>query len=62
MYDFLNDYNQTVHPRLLQRFLDITNQKLSGYGLDACSYQARETIQKNSNHLMLIFILCRVER
>ena len=46
MYDFLNDYNQTVHPRLLQRFLDITNQKLSGYGLDACSYQARETIQK----------------
>lgn len=40
MYDFLNDYNQTVHPRLLQRFLDITNQKLSGYGLDACSYQA----------------------
>ena len=31
MYDFLNDYNQTVHPQLLKEFIDINNKKLSGF-------------------------------
>ncbi|MFQ1017932.1 threonine aldolase family protein [Gilliamella sp. BG7] len=46
MYDFLNDYNQTVHPKLLKSFIDITEQKFSGYGLDQCCNQARESIKK----------------
>ncbi|WP_334327330.1 threonine aldolase family protein [Gilliamella apicola] len=46
MYDFLNDYNQTVHPNLLKEFVDINNKKLSGYGLDECCYDAINSIKK----------------
>lgn len=46
MYDFLNDYNQTVHPSLLKSFVETTNKKLSGYGLDECCHQAKENIKK----------------
>ena len=46
MYDFLNDYNQTVHPNLLKEFVDINNKKLSGYGLDECCNDAINSIKK----------------
>ncbi|MFQ1012124.1 threonine aldolase family protein [Gilliamella apicola] len=46
MYDFLNDYNQTVHPNLLKEFVDINNKKLSGYGLDECCNDAINNIKK----------------
>jgi threonine aldolase len=46
MYDFLNDYNQTVHPDLLKGFIDITHKKLSGYGLDYYCEQAKDNIKK----------------
>ena len=46
MYDFLNDYNQTVHPNLLKEFVDINNKKLSGYGLDECCDDAINSIKK----------------
>ncbi|OCG14745.1 threonine aldolase [Gilliamella sp. App6-5] len=45
MYDFLNDYNQTIHPTLLKSVIDITDKKFSGYGLDQCCNQARENIK-----------------
>ena len=46
MYDFLNDYNQTVHPDLLKEFIDINNKKLSGYGLDDCCNDAINHIRE----------------
>jgi threonine aldolase len=46
MYDFLNDYNQTVHPHLLKNFIDIADKKLSGYGLDDICDHAIESIKK----------------
>lgn len=46
MYDFLNDYNQTVHPKLLEEFININNKKLIGYGLDDCCNDAIDQIRK----------------
>lgn len=46
MNDFLNDYNQTVHPSLLKSFIAINNKKLAGYGLDEYCKQAIANIQK----------------
>jgi threonine aldolase len=46
MYDFLNDYNQTVHPNLVKEFIDINNKKLNGYGLDECCNDAINHIKQ----------------
>ena len=43
---FHNDYNQTCHPRILNRMLQINNQQMDGYGVDACSEHARALICK----------------
>lgn len=45
MYTFTNDYNQTMHPKLLDAFLACQNKVYSGYGLDELCDEARKEIQ-----------------
>lgn len=45
MYTFTNDYNQTMHPKLLDAFLACQNKVYSGYGHDELSKEARKAIQ-----------------
>lgn len=45
MYTFTNDYNQTVHPKLIEEFLASQNRVYSGYGTDEICNKARELIK-----------------
>ncbi|OCG00192.1 threonine aldolase family protein [Gilliamella sp. wkB112] len=46
MYNFTNDYNETVHPELLKAVTSTTNQKIKGYGLDDYCTKSKESIKQ----------------
>lgn len=46
MLDFVNDYSEGAHEKILERLLETNMEKLSGYGTDQYCKSAKEKIQE----------------
>lgn len=56
MLDFVNDYSEGAHEKILQRLLETNMEKLSGYGTDQYCESAKQKIGKCVNVQRQIFI------
>lgn len=46
MLDFVNDYSEGAHEKILQRLLETNMEKLSGYGTDQYCESAKQKIRE----------------
>lgn len=46
MLDFVNDYSEGAHEKILQRLLETNMEKLSGYGTDRYCESAKQKIRE----------------
>ena len=46
MLDFVNDYSEGAHEKILQRLLETNMEKLSGYGTDQYCELAKQKIRE----------------
>ena len=46
MLDFVNDYSEGAHEKILQRLLETNMEKLSGYGTDKYCESAKQKIRE----------------
>ena len=44
MLDFVNDYSEGAHEKILQRLLETNMEKLSGYGTDQQSRRSGKSV------------------
>ena len=51
MLDFVNDYSEGAHEKILQRLLETNMEKLSGYGTDQYCESAKQKIRDISVHM-----------
>lgn len=56
MLDFVNDYSEGAHEKILQRLLETNMEKLSGYGTDQYLSQQNRKSGKSVNVQRQIFI------
>ena len=56
MLDFVNDYSEGAHEKILQRLLETNMEKLSGYGTDQYCESANRKSGKPVNVQRQIFI------